>query len=99
MIIGRFFGWVFLVCGLLVLARDCWASYDARTWAPIALGQLWYDISRSSLVLAQAGIQRYVSVRAWDVIDQMLSVWACAALLLIGIGLLIAFRRRQDVIQ
>lgn len=99
MIIGRFLGWVFLVCGVLVLARDFWASYEVRHWAPIALGQLWYDLNRTSLILTQAGIQRYVSVRAWDVIDQMLTIWAFLALMVIGIALLIAFRRRQDVVE
>ena len=99
MIIGRFFGWIFLVCGVLVLVRDFWASFAIRHWAPIALGQLWYDLNRTSLIMAQAGIQRYVSVRAWSVIDQMLTMWACLALLLIGLALLIAFRRRQDVVE
>lgn len=99
MVIGRFFGLVFVVFGGLVLLRDLWASYTLQSWSPIALGQLWYDISRSSLMMTQAGIQRYVSVGAWDVIDQMLNVWACAALLLIGIFLMIGFRRRTDVIE
>jgi hypothetical protein len=99
MIIGRFLGLIFVVCGLAAFARDFWVSYQVRSWSPIALGQLWYDINRTSLIMAQAGIERYLSVRAWDIIDQMLTVWACVALLLIGVGLLIAFRRRQDVIE
>ena len=99
MIVGRFFGWVFLVCGVLVLVRDFWASAKLGTWSSIALGQLWYDLSRTSLIMTQAGIQRYVSARAWDVIDQMLAIWAFVAFILIGIGLLVAFHRRRDIVE
>ena len=99
MIIGRFVGLVFLVAGALVLIRDLWATFVLHAWSPIALGQLWYDLNRTSLIMTQAGIQRYVSVRAWSVIDEMLAVWACVALLLAGLGLLIAFRRRTDIVE
>ena len=99
MIVGRFFGRVFLVCGLSVLGRDFWASTKSGTWSSIALGQLWYDLNRTSLIMTQAGIQRYVSGRAWDVIDQMLAIWAFVAFFLIGIGLLVAFHRRRDIVE
>jgi hypothetical protein len=99
MIIGRFFGLFFVVVGTLVLVRDLWATFVLHSWSPIGLGQLWYDISQSSLVQVQAGTEHLMGVRAWDVIDAMLSIWAFLALLLIGIGLMIAFRRRRDVIE
>jgi hypothetical protein len=99
MIIGRFFGLFFVVVGSLVLVRDLWASFVLHSWSPVGLGQLWYDISQSSMNQIHAVVEADVGVRAWDVIDAMLSIWAFLALLLIGIGLMIAFRRRRDVIE
>jgi hypothetical protein len=99
MIIGRFFGLLFAVLGILVLVRDLWAAYVLHSWSPIGLGQLWYDMSQSSMIEIQAAVESYIGVRAWAVIDAMLSIWAFLALLLIGIGLSIAFRRRRDVIE
>lgn len=97
--IGRFIGWFFLLAGVLVLLRDFWVSFTLRHWTPIALGQLWYDIDRSSLVIAQAAVQRYIGLRAWSIIDAMLIVWASVALGVLGMALLVAFRRRHDVVE
>ena len=95
--IGRIVGWIFLVAGCFVLVRDFWVSFQVRHWAPIALGQLWYAIDRSSMVITQAAIQRYISVKAWYVLDALLVVWASLALIIIGMALLLAFRPRHDV--
>ena len=99
MIVGRFFGLFFVICSVLALARDFWVSYQRQTWLPIPLGELWYDISRTTLVAIQVGTQRYIGEKAWAIIDAMLSVWAFVAFLLIGIGLMIAFRRRTDIVE
>ena len=47
--IGRLIGWIFFLAGLAVLARDVFVWIETKNWAPIALGQLWFDLDRSSL--------------------------------------------------
>jgi hypothetical protein len=85
MIVWRVVGWILLLAGLSVLVRDVVAWFDSRIWAPLAVGQLWYQLDRSSLNLAQAVIQRYVSPFLWDrVVVESLSCWAST--LMIGLG-------------
>jgi hypothetical protein len=98
MIGGRILGWVFLVAGLVVLARDFMVSFAEKHWAPIALGQLWYDLDRTSLDFVQGTIKRNVGYGAWSVIDAMLICWASVAMIVIGIALLIVSRRPQAVV-
>ena len=66
MIVWRIIGWIVLLAGLSVLVRDAIAGFDTGVWRPIAVGQLWYDIDRSSLNLVQAVTQRYVSPFLWN---------------------------------
>lgn len=61
MIVGRVVGWLVLLAGLSVLTRGVMVWIDRKFWAPVGLGQLWYELSGSSLNLVQAEIQRYVS--------------------------------------
>jgi hypothetical protein len=85
MIVWRTIGWIVLLAGLSVLVRDAIAGFDTGVWRPIAVGQLWYDVDRSSLNLVQAVTQRYVSPFLWNqVVVPVLLCWASA--LLIGLG-------------
>ena len=43
--IGRLIGWIILLAGLSVLARDVLVWIDTKFWAPITLGQLWFDLA------------------------------------------------------
>jgi hypothetical protein len=94
MIVGRVIGWLVLLAGFSVLTRDVMVWIDRKIWAPVALGQLWYELSRSSLNLVQAEIQRYGSPFLWDrIILNILLCWAFAAL--IGLGILILLLARK----
>ncbi|MBV8735960.1 MAG: hypothetical protein JO007_01630 [Alphaproteobacteria bacterium] len=94
MIIWRIIGWILFLAGLSVLARDALAWFDTKVWMPIAVGQLWYALDRSSLNLVQAVIQRYVASFLWDrIIIHILLCWAFAVL--IGLGALILLVARQ----
>jgi hypothetical protein len=87
-VIGRLVGWIIFLSGLAVLVWDVRAWIDTKRWAPIALGQLWFYLNRSSLNLTQAVIQRYVHPFVWDpIIVTILLCWAFAVLM--GVGLLI----------
>jgi ABC-type Fe3+ transport system permease subunit len=95
MIVGRVIGWIFLLAGAAVLVRDGLVWIDTKHWAPIALGQLWYQLNRSSLNLTQAVVQRYIHPFLWDsIIVSILLSWAFAVLMLLGALLLVLFRRR-----
>jgi hypothetical protein len=96
MIVGRVIGWIVLLAGAAVLVRDGLVWIDTKHWAPIALGQLWYQLNRSSLNLFQAVVQRYIHPFLWDpIIVSLLLSWAFAVLMILGVLLLVLFRRRN----
>jgi hypothetical protein len=93
--IGRLIGWIIFLAGLSVLVRDVLIWIDTKHWAPIAVGQLWFDLSPSSLNLAQAVVQRYISPFLWDpIIVSFLLCWAFAVLVVLGL-LMLVFSSRQ----
>jgi hypothetical protein len=93
--IGRLIGWTFFLAGLAVLVRDVLVWSDTKHWAPIALGQLWFDLNRSSLNLAQAVVQRYIHPFLWDpIIVTILLCWAFAVLMVLGLLILALSGRR-----
>ena len=95
MIVGRVIGWIILLAGGAVLVRDLLVWIDTKHWAPVALGQLWYQLNRSSLNLVQAVVQRYIHPFLWDpIIVSILLSWAFAVLMLLAALLLVLFRRR-----
>ena len=94
MIVGRVIGWMALLAGAAVLVRDLLVWIDTKHWAPIALGQLWYDLGRSSLNLVQAVTQRYIHPFLWDpIIVTILLWWAFAVLMVLGVLLHVVFRK------
>ena len=96
MIVGRVIGWILFLAGAAVLVRDLLVWIDTKHWAPIALGQLWYDLNRSSLNLVQAVTQRYIHPFLWDpVIVSILLSWAFAVLMVFGVLLIVLFRKRS----
>jgi hypothetical protein len=96
MILGRLIGWIVFLAGAAVLVRDFLVWVDTKTWAPIALGQLWYQLNRSSLNLVQAVIQRYIHPFLWDpIIVSILLCWAFAVLMVLGLLILAIFGRRS----
>jgi hypothetical protein len=84
--IGRLIGWIIFLTGIAVLARDVLVWIDTGRWVPIALGQLWFDLDRSSLNLVQAVVQRYIHPFLWDpIIVTVLLWWAFAVLMVLGV--------------
>jgi len=95
MIVGRLIGWVAFLAGAAVLVRDGLVWINTKHWAPIALGQLWYQLDRSSLNLVQAVTQRYIHPFLWDpIMVTILLSWAFAVLMILGVLLLVVFRKR-----
>ena len=95
--IGRLIGWIIFLAGLAVLARDVFVWIETKNWAPIALGQLWFDLDRSSLNLVQAVVQRYLHPYLWDpIIVTVLLWWAFAVLMVLGALILALSGRRTQ---
>jgi hypothetical protein len=93
--IGRLIGWIIFLAGGAVLVRDVLVWTDTKSWAPITLGQLWFDLSRSSLNLVQAVVQRYIHPFLWDpIIITILLWWAFAVLMVLG-ALIVALSDRR----
>src|ERR1700747_1428961 len=94
--VARLIGWILFLAGLAVLARDAFVWIDTGRWAPIALGQLWYDFSPSSLNLVQAVVQRYIHPFLWDpIILSVLLCWAFAVFMALGLLILALSTRRR----
>jgi hypothetical protein len=96
MIVWRAIGWILCIAGAAVLVRDAVAWFETKLWMPIAVGQLWYALDRSSLNLVQAVIQRYVSPFLWDrILVPFLLCWASAVLIGLGTVILVLARKRR----
>jgi hypothetical protein len=99
MVVGRLIGWILFFAGLSVLAHDAVLWRGSGHWAPIRLGQLWYDLSPPSLNLAQVVVQRYLWPPLWDgVVLKLLLCWAFAVLMGAGAFLILvcrSWRRRR----
>src|SRR5262249_14322989 len=94
--IRRLIGWIIFLARLSVLVRDVLVWLDTKHWAPIALGQLWFDLNRSSLNLVQAVVQRYIHPFLWDpIIVSILLCWAFAVLMVLGALIIFLSRRRE----
>src|SRR6201984_2027893 len=95
--VARLIGWILFLAGLAVLARDAFVWIETKHWAPIALGQLWYDLSPSSLNLVQAVVQRYIHPFLWDpIIVTILLWWGFAVLMVLGLLILAVSGRRAQ---
>jgi hypothetical protein len=95
-IIGRLIGWMVFLAGAAVLVNDVTVWIDTKIWAPIALGQLWYELDRSSLNVTQAVIQRYIHPFLWDpIIVSILLCWAFPVLMTLGLLILVIFSRHK----
>ena len=87
MIIGRVIGWLLLVAALIVLGRDIMGWFDTGSFTPIAAGQLWSQLSPSSVESAQQ--------RLWNPILDLLAWPAVLVLGIPGLVLSALFRPRM----
>jgi ABC-type Fe3+ transport system permease subunit len=95
--IVRLIGWVFLAVGFLLLIRDVLVSIEIKHWAPITLGQLWFDLSHLSVYHFQVLLERHANPFLWDpIIVTVLLCWAFAVLMVLGMLILaVSLRRRR----
>lgn len=74
--------------GLLLLLGALWAGVlqfqswvDTGRFAPLALGQMWFDFDPPSLNLAQAVVERYLWPPLWDPVIATVLRWPAWAVL------------------
>ncbi len=76
-LIGRVIAVLLLMAAALVMLQDAIGWYSTGVFEPTVVGKLWYQLSPTTLQLAQPAIQRHVSPWLWDnVIIYVLLFWA-----------------------
>ncbi len=98
MIIGRVIGWILVIAGIGILARDIVVWTQVGSLIFVTTGELWFALHNGSLNLVQAITQRYIFPQLWDPIFVTVLLWP--AFLVIGVpGLVLsyAFRRRPRI--
>ena len=95
----RLIGWLLILAALAVLLwYDVWGWYQTGTWRMVRAGQVWFNLDRSSLNMAQAGIERHVARFLWFPVIATILQWPAALVLGVpGIVLLMIGRRRPPI--
>ncbi len=96
MIVGRLVGWLFILAALVAEGHDLWGLWDTGHYQVSALGQLWAEVNRNSLLLLQPAIQRHVSVWLWDWVIFPVLQWPAPITLVVPGILLVWLCRRRD---
>ena len=89
MLLGRLVGWLLMIAALVAEGRDLWGLWDTGQYHVSALGELWAQVNRNSLLLLQPAIQRHVAVWVWDWVIFPVLQWPAALTLAIPAVLLI----------
>ena len=96
MIVGRLIGWLFIIAALVAAGHDLWGLSDTGHYQVSALGQLWAEVNRNSLLLLQPAIQRHVAVWLWDWVIFPVLQWPAVITLAVPGFLLVWLFRRRD---
>ena len=95
-IIGGVLGWLLLALALMAGGAEGLASLQAGAWEPISFGQIWYDLHKESLALAQPAVQRYLHPVIWDYLLVSILLWPAWLLpLILGLVLMLLCRKRR----
>ena len=96
MVVGRVIGWLLILAALGVAGWELFVFFQGGPYQTLSLGRLWFKIAHSSLNLVQAVIQRYVTPKLWDpVLVSILKLPAWVSFAVLGIALIVVFRRRK----
>ncbi len=94
--LGRVLGWLFVAVAVAALAADVMAWRQSGAWRLAAIGELWAQLHRDSLLLAEPAVDRHVWPGLWQsAVVPVLLAPAAPALALVGLALLLLCRRRR----
>src|SRR5271154_3905428 len=96
MIVGRIIGWLLLILALIAEGHDIWGWIDTGHYQVAALGQLWFELDRGSLVFMRSAIESHAGW-LWDPVIATILVWPGALTLLLLAALLLWACRRRGV--
>ena len=98
MVVLRFLGWLLIILALAVLLNDAWHAWQVGRWSMMQAGQLWFDLDRDSLQLAQPAIERHVARWLWFPVIATILQWPAALVLGVpGVLLVLLARRRVPI--
>lgn len=86
--IGRFFGWIFLLAAGAVLVRDGLASHELHRLSLETFDRLWFDLGSNSLGTFRGAVLGTMPWLWAIVVAPILSLWAGPILFLVAIFLL-----------
>jgi hypothetical protein len=90
---GRVLAWVLIGVAALMLAREAYMFLETGSYTPVAVGQIWYVLSRGSLAWVQAALEDSVPF-LWDPL--LFSILNWPATLVFGIpGVALWFATRS----
>lgn len=90
----RLLGRLLVLLGMLALGAEAVAAMEAGSWRLLPLGELWVRLDARSLVVFQAGVERYLHPLLWDPILRA-PIEGPAALEFLGLGALLLWLRRE----
>ncbi len=64
--VGCFFGWLFALATVAVAAWEFFARDPEKGFELRPAGQMWFEIHKDSLGLAQVVVERYIWQPLWD---------------------------------
>jgi hypothetical protein len=89
-------GWLFVAAAAAAVAGDLAKATASGELRLAPLGQVWADLHRTSLLLFQPAVERYLTPWLWRAILQpVLEAPAAIVLLVPGLALLLAGRPRR----
>jgi len=94
--LGRVLGWLLIAVALVVLTVDVVTWLQTGTWRLSALGEIWAELHRNSLLLAEPAIDRHVWPGLWQsVVVPFLLLPAAPMIAVVGLVLLLLCRPKR----
>lgn len=86
---ARIVGWFSIAWALAVVIVEGYGWHSKGDWVITPAKQIWYQLSRTSLNMFEAGVEHYLSASAAAVAEWILTWPAWAVLSLIGVFFLV----------
>lgn len=96
--VGRLLGWIFVALALMCLGADVMAMLERGDFGLLGLGELWAALDANSMIAIGDAIAGHSFPEVWNPgITTLLRVPGLVLFGLVGLVLLVAFRKRERV--